>query len=353
MSYESPDAVGIARSTEIELEVTERVQQSRNVISLTLRPIGGPGFVPFRAGQHLAFRLGLPQRPVATYTISSTPRDSGGYRISVKHEPQGQGGSDYFHNEARIGTRLRATAPRGSFVLADDQRPVILLSGGIGITPALSMLHELALAEPRPVYFIHACNDRSEHNFQQELDGIAQGRPWIRILTAYAAGNADDLAQGTCQHLGLLDRDTLRNWLPLDNYRVYMCGPGGFMDAMRAVLVGLGLKDEDIRQESFGSPLPASSASVRPVAAEQSGVGVRFGRTGLESTWDGAANLLDFAEAQGLSPDFSCRAGVCGSCQCGLLSGEIEYDEEPLDPLPEGQILLCCSRPKGPIELDL
>ncbi|KRW95163.1 2Fe-2S iron-sulfur cluster-binding protein [Paracoccus sp. MKU1] len=351
MSYESL-AASAARSAEIELEVVERVQQSRNVVSLTLRPTDPTGFVPFRAGQHLAFRLGLPQRSVATYTISSSPRDRGRYRISVKHEPQGQGGSDYFHSKAQVGTRLRALAPRGSFVLAEDNRPVILLSGGIGITPALSMLHELAQGAPRPVYFIHACSDASEHNFQQEVAGIARGRPWIRILTAYAAGSADDLAHGNCQHLGILDRDMLRGWLPLDDYRVYMCGPGGFMDAMRAALTGLGLADSDIRQESFGSPLPANSAQVRPTA-EQSGVEVRFGRTGLDSTWNGAANLLEFAEAQGLSPDFSCRAGVCGSCQCGLLNGEVEYDEEPLDPLPPGQILLCCSRPKGPIELDL
>jgi len=352
MSYVSP-AASVAQSTELELEIVERVQQSRNVVSLTLRPTDPKGFVPFRAGQHLAFRLGLPECPVATYTISSSPRDRSGYRISVKLEPQGRGGSDYFHHKAQVGTMLRAIAPRGSFVLTDDDRPVILLSGGIGITPALSMLHDLASDSSRPVYFIHACNDASEHNFRQELAGIARERPWVRILTAYANGTAADLIQGNCQHLGILDRDTLRSWLPLDDYRVYMCGPGAFMDAMRAALTALGLADGDIRQESFGSPLPTSSVQLRPAVAELSAAGVRFGRSGLNSTWDGATNLLEFAEAQGLSPDFSCRTGVCGSCQCGLLKGEVEYDEEPLDPLPEGQILLCCSRPKGPIELDL
>lgn len=352
MSYESSDPRS-TRSTEIELEVVERVRQSRNVVSFLLRPTGAAGFVPFRAGQHLAFRLGLPKRAVATYTISSAPHDHSGYRISVKLEQNGLGGSDYFHGTAQVGTRLRATGPRGSFVLAEDDRPVILLSGGIGITPALAMLHELAQAKARPVFFIHACNDGSEHSFARELQDIARDRPWIRILTAYATGDANDVAQGACDHLGLLDRDTLRSWLPLDHYRVYMCGPAGFMDAMRVTLRGLGIADADIRQESFGSPLPPSSTDLRRAPTPETEAVVRFGRSGLDAAWDGAANLLEFAETQGLSPDFSCRAGVCGSCQCGLLSGEVEYDEEPLDPLPEGQILLCCSRPRGPVELDL
>lgn len=360
MSYESV-VPAIARQNEMELEVVERVEESHNVVSLVLQPADKTHVAPFQAGQHLVLRLAdVPQRPIATYTISSAPHDRRGYRISVKLDAAGQGGSRYVHQIAKVGTRLRVSGPRGSFVLAQNDRPVILLTGGIGITPALSMLHDLAQGPARPVYFIHACNDRNDHCFQDELRRITRDRPWIRVFTAYASGTAEDVAQGLCQHLGLLDRKTLRGVLPLDNYQVYMCGPTGFMDAMRRTLTDLGLQDHDIRQESFGSALPASSAKTPPadpIAGAQTatapGIKVRFGRADLDATWDGGANLLDFAEAQGLSPDFSCRAGVCGSCQCTLLHGEIEYDEEPLDPLPEGTILLCCARPKGPIELDL
>lgn len=360
MSFESL-APALYRPTEMELEIVARVEESHNVISLVLRPADDSDVAPFQAGQHLVLRLAdVPQRPVATYTISSAPHDRRGYRISVKLDAAGQGGSRYVHETAQVGTRLRVSGPRGSFVLAGDDRPVILLTGGIGITPALSMVHDLAQGPARPVYFIHACNNRSEHSFQDELREITRDRPWIRLFTAYTSGTAEDVDQGHCQHLGLVDRETLRRLLPLDHYRAYMCGPTGFMDAMRRTLIGLGVQDQDIRQESFGGALPASSAAspaavplAEPGDAAAGGIAVRFGRVGLEAAWDGGANLLDFAEAQGLSPDFSCRAGVCGSCQCSLLKGEVEYDEEPLDPLPEGMILLCCARPKGPIELDL
>jgi len=340
---------------EMTLEVVARVRESRNVISLHLRPVAGSVWQPFHAGQHLPLRLCLPGRPVATYTISSSPLDRTGYRISVKLEPDGKGGSRYLHEHAGVGTHLKAASPRGNFVLEDDARAVVLLTGGIGVTPAIAMLHALSARPARPVYFIHACNNSDEHSFTDEVGALVASRPWIRVFVAHAE---PPLAGArVADHTGFLDRALLRSILPLDDYRVYLCGPDGFMAGMRDALTSLGIDDSRIRQETFA---PAASAPARPVVASEPRVAtgqppsIHFARSKKSAVWTpGTASLLDFVEAQGLLPDFSCRAGVCGTCACRLIRGEVIYTDEPLEPPPPGEILLCCAQPGEDLVLDL
>ncbi|WP_434290377.1 FAD-binding oxidoreductase [Celeribacter sp. SCSIO 80788] len=344
------------------LEVVERVQESQNVISLRLKVVEG-AFQPFLAGQHLPLRLDLPERKLATYTISSDPADHGGYRISVKIEPNGKGGSRFLH-EVQVGARIAAERPRGKFVLADDARPVLLLTGGIGVTPALSMLSVLARQPERPVYFVHACLSATEHSFADEVAEIVTSAPNVRGYVAYAEGGETDVAAGRCQGLGLLSRETLRALLPLDAYHVYLCGPDGFMSAMRAALVSLGVADAEIHQETFGGGVSVvkkeakRSALPEAVVTGVTEIGaspvVRFVKSGLEVAWDGSSdNLLELAEAQGLRPEFECRSGICGTCACRKLSGEVAYTEDLIDSPKEGEIFLCCSVPKGDVTLDL
>ncbi|WP_417480657.1 2Fe-2S iron-sulfur cluster-binding protein [Maricaulis maris] len=341
----------------LTLEVAERVRESRNVVSFRFKVVEGD-LAPFTAGQYLPIRLGLPERPISTYTISSDPRDRSGYRISVKLEPEGKGGSRHLHEAAEVGARFLAERPRGKFVLAEDDRPVLLLTGGIGVTPALAMLAELARHPDRPTWFVHACQNAQEHSFADEVAALAGAAPHVSTHVAYAEGCEEDLAEGRCQSIGLLDRETLRMLLPQDAYRVYLCGPDGFMTAMRAVLVSLGVPDSEIQQESFGGALaeaPRQEPTGRPAAASDGGGPVvRFARSDLEFTWDGSSGtLLEFAEAQGLSPNFECRDGICGTCACRKLSGEVAYAEEPLDSPEDGHVLLCCSVPKGDVTLDI
>lgn len=336
----------------LDLVVAERHRESRNVVSLTLRAVDGGLLPAFSAGQHLPIWLGLPGRNIATYTLSSPDHDLGQYRISVKLEPDGQGGSRHLH-QAAIGTVFRASAPRGAFVLAPAPNPVVLLTGGIGITPALAMLHRLARDGHREVYFLHACNDSDEHSFAAEITAVAAASPLIRVFHAYANGVDADLKAGRCNHLGLIDRNVLRRLLPLDDYHVYLCGPPGFMAAQIATLRSLGVAESSIRTEVFSAPRHAAPMMAAPGAATEGPV-VNFAKSGKVAAWAAAMpSLLDFAEAQGLAPEFSCRAGVCGTCACRLIEGEVDYDTEPLDPPVSGEILLCCARPRGQITLDL
>lgn len=351
MSHLEPLAV----PADQDLVVARRVRESRDVVSLYLEPASGGGLRPFRAGQHLPLRLGLPNRAVATYTISSDCRDNASYRISVKREAGGFGGSAWLHDIATEGTVIRAAGPRGSFVVEPADNPVILLTGGIGITPALSMLHDLVREGRRKVWFIHACNSAEEHSFAEELRRLTEGNPLVRCAVVYAQGTPEDMACGACQHLGFVDRDFLQALLPLDAYHCYLCGPAPFMAAMRGLLTGMGLPDAAIRQEDFGgvAASPAPATPVEAGGAGAKGAEVRFALSGRVATWDGSESLLDFAEAQGLQPEFSCRNGVCGTCACALVSGEVDYVEDPLDPPPEGQVLICCARPRGAVELAL
>jgi len=344
------------------LEVVERVQESENVISLRLKVVEG-AFQSFTAGQHLPLRLDLPERKLATYTMSSDPADHSGYRISVKFEPNGKGGSRFLH-AVQIGARIPAGRPRGKFTLADDARPVLLLTGGIGITPALSMLSVLARQPQRPVYFVHACLAASEHSFAAEVAEIATRAPNVQTYVAYAEGVEADIVDGRCQGVGLLSREVLRNLLPLDAYHVYLCGPDGFMSAMRAALVSLGVPDAEIHQETFGgtASLVKNKASVAPATVKGgdgagglvAGPVVHFAKSGFDVAWDGTSeSLLELAEAQGLTPEFECRAGICGTCACRKLSGDIAYTEDLIDSPEEGKVFLCCSVPEGDITLDL
>lgn len=350
MSHLDPSAT----SADQELIVARRVQESRDVISFYLKPADGESLRPFKAGQHLPLRLGLPDRAIATYTISSPSHDAGSYRISVKREQGGLGGSAWLHDVASVGTVIRAAGPRGSFVLQAADNPVILLTGGIGITPALSMLHELIREGRRKVWFIHACNGAEEHSFVEELQALTTGNPLVHCAIAYANGTPEDLSRAACQHLGLVDRDFLQALLPLDAYHCYLCGPEPFMVAMRGLLTSMGLPDSLIRQESFGGF--ASTPSLRQAsspATGETGAEVRFTLSARSAAWDDSETLLDFAEAQGLTPEFSCRNGVCGTCACQLVSGEVDYVEDPLEQPPAGHVLICCARPRGPIELAL
>lgn len=338
------------------LEVIERTRESKNVVSLRLKVVDGE-FVPFVAGQHLPLRFNLPERPISTYTISSDAADHASYRISVKLEPSGKGGSQFVHNEAQIGTRIVAEHPRGKFTLAPDNRPVVLLTGGIGVTPALAMLSELARQPDRPTYFIHSCMRADEHSFAGELAEISQRAANVTYHVAYAEGEQADLDAGRCQSLGMIDRKLLRQLLPLDAYHVYLCGPDGFMTAMRTALVSLGVPDVAIQQESFGGAAgaPTSVSPTLPLKTQDTGDAplVRFAKSGIEARWDGSDSLLEFAESQGLAPEFECRDGICGSCACAKLNGEVVYTEEPIDSPAEGQVLICCSVPEGAVVLDL
>lgn len=376
----------MARNAVRRYEVVRKVLESLEITSFHLRPKDGAGVTPFRPGQHLTLELpaGCGTPISRTYSISCGPYVTDHYRISVKRErapvgarnvPDGLG-SGFLHDQVDVGHELIIQEPKGSFVLdTQSRRPVLLLSGGVGITPLLSMLYALATHGDRDVWFIHACRDGGAHAFSSEVRALADSCSRIRVHFCYETPLGDDVLGAHFDSIGRVDRATLQPLLPLKDYDVYMCGSPGFMQAMFDLMVRLGVEEDRIAYEFFGAGrrlrpseqaagphIPAlgsrpsrlvSSAASRAVETDAA-YGVSFACSGIDAQWeDRYGNLLEFAEAKGLTPDFSCRAGICNSCECGLRSGKVKYVADALDPPAPGRVLICCTVPASDITLEL
>ncbi|MFZ1469396.1 MAG: FAD-binding oxidoreductase [Paracoccaceae bacterium] len=342
------------------LTVVAKRRESSLITSFHLAAEGGADLPPFRPGQFLVFRLQTPDGEVVrNYSLSGSPDAPGQYRISVKREALGAG-SRHLHDQLQVGDRLVADGPRGAFVLDEDSpRPVVLLSGGVGLTPMVAMLHRLA-AGSRRVAFVHACEDGAVHALRGEVSTLAASRPGITAHYAYRTPSDADRQAGHHHSDGLLTREVLQGLLCLDDYDFYLCGPPPFMAAIYPMLRSLGVPKARIAYEFFGpatvleeGPV-AAAPQPAPVAPDTGAITVEFRKSGITAVWsDAAESLLSLAEDNGLRPDFSCRAGICGTCKSSITAGEVDYFEEPLDELASGEVLLCCSRPKTSVVLDL
>lgn len=381
-----------------------RRPESACITSFHLVPEDGGPLWDMRPGQYLTLRIPAPSGPVLrTYSLSALSEGRDHHRISVKREPHGLG-SGWLHDHLAEGDAIEIAAPRGSFVLDETStRPVLLLAGGVGVTPLLAMLHRLAQGTRR-VFFVQAAENGQVHALRAEVAALAaasDGR--IMARTVYRQPSAADRAAGTFDAEGLVDRALLQSLLPLDDYDVYLCGPTPFMVAMWQLLTGMGVAPARIAYEFFGKggslaalaaapaaapvahgnripsmapkslarldfltdpdalglpdalPGTVAEARVAPAAGPgASGGEVVFARSNLTVAWnDASRTILELAEAAGLEPEFSCREGICNTCRCTIREGAVTYVTDPLDPPGPGQALICCSRPAGRVVLDM
>jgi ferredoxin-NADP reductase/MOSC domain-containing protein YiiM/ferredoxin len=349
------------------LTVTEVRRESSTIASFTLAPAGGAPPVPgaVSAGQYLTVRLRPdgPDQPAVIRSYSlSTIAGRDGYRISVKHEPHGMG-SSFLHEHIRVGDTIEAAAPRGAFTLRDGERPVVLVSGGVGATPVLAMLHTLADAQTaREVWWVHGARDGREHAFGPEVDRLLAALPHAHRIVSYSRPGPGETAGAAFDLVGRLSIDTIAAaGIPVDaDY--YVCGPDAFMQSLSAALIARGTMPEHVAMEVFGAKAVIVAPGLdgerppphRPSGPPGDGPPVTFSRSNLTLPWDPSyGNLLEFAEACDIPVSFGCRIGVCHYCETGLLTGAVAYATEPLEP-PDGEhVLLCCSHPTGEVTLEL
>lgn len=354
-------------------KVVSKIRESETISSFHLKPINASHWTDFEAGQFLTIRIPEKENTgfvLRNYTVSSAPGDVGYYRITVKREaalqPDHADGhaSCWLHDAVDEGSVLEIDGPRGAFKLdRTTKRPVVLLSGGVGLTPMVSMLRQLSAEQERQVHFIHACDHGGVHALRQEIAELVSHNDLIKVDYCYRFPNEQDKSDNHHHSEGVLTKARLQSLLPLDDYDFYLCGPRPFMQAMYDYLREMGVSDQRIAYEFFGpaSLLKTGGGEANPVppviapkVVDNGGCTVQLQRSGLEFVWDDSAlSLLDFLEANGVEPEFSCRAGICGSCVHGLVSGEITYFEEPLDEMASDKVLLCCARPSSSIVLDL
>lgn len=316
-------------------------------------------------GQFLVLRIPLDKGSdpiLRNYSISGAP-PGGKYRISVKRAAGA--GSRHLHDEVRVGDLLQVSAPRGSFTLTPDNRPVVLLSAGIGATPVLSMLRSLAddSANPtREVWWCYGARTGTEHPFAAEVRGLLSSLPQSHSVVAYSRPADEDQVGRDYDFAGHLNLAFLRErGLPRDA-DFYLCGPPALLAGFAADLRSWGVPGSCVHSEVFGTepsitPGIASSTQVPPHAPGTriaAGPKVSFTRSGLTVPWDSRyGSLLELAEACDIPVRWSCRMGVCHTCECGLIDGGIRYTFEPLDPPAEGNVLPCCSVPVTGVQLDL
>jgi ferredoxin-NADP reductase len=347
------------------LRVTAIDQESVDVLSLTMQSPNGQPLPMAMPGQYVVVRL----QPVAggaplfRSDSLSGPLSTERYRISVKIEPNGTGGT-YLQEHVRAGDAVDVSSPSGSFILRSGERPVVLLSAGIGATPVLAMLYALAAARStRQVVWLHAARDREHHPFADEVRRLMLALTHGRSYVCYSRPGSHDKMGKDFDASGHLSRSVFNEAGVPREADVYLCGPNRFMVDMKEELATLGVAPERIHIEIFNGSesmtpgvvgaatrvphLPKDDANTGPL--------VSFARSGIASHWNASAyqSILELAEACDVPVRWSCRTGVCHNCESGLVSGAVVFAPEPLDKPADGNLLVCCSQPIRDVVIDL
>jgi ferredoxin-NADP reductase/MOSC domain-containing protein YiiM/ferredoxin len=346
-----------------QMRVAHIQKESDSVISFVLAPIDGQLLPVCQAGQFVVLRLLVdPGKPpvLRSYSLSDLPA-ADHFRISVKNELNGIG-SSFLCNRTQEGGVLDVSAPRGGFTLRPGQNPVVLLSAGVGATPAMSMLHSLAAEKSqREIWWIYGTRNGVNHPFAEEsrslLKQLSRGREYI----VYSRPAAIDQAGTDFDAPGHIDTALLERIGVPQGSDFYLCGPTSFLHDMRDGLRNWGVLAGNVHTEIFGSleAITPGMAQVDhtphlPQGTPGSGPQVSFVRSGITAAWDAKfGSLLELAEACDVPVRWSCRTGVCHTCMTGLIGGSIIYNPEPLERPAPGNVLVCCSQPSAGATLDL
>jgi ferredoxin-NADP reductase len=347
-----------------KVRVSRKSRESASVTSLALEPIDGPPLTAALPGQFVVLRFGsAPDAPpqMRSYSLSGEP-GAHHFRISVKREPHGVA-SAYIDEKVQIGDVLEISAPRGNFTLQPGEAPVVLLSAGVGVTPVIAMLHALAAeASAREVWWLYGARGGDEHPFAEEVRILLKAMSRIHGYICYSSPGPEDRSGVDFDASRRLDIGVVRELEVPRDADFFICGPSAFMSELTAGLVAWGVAPGRVHTELFGaapSMTPGVVASARPpphlpVGSSGAGPLVSFARSGLNVHWGSTfQSLLELAEACDIPTRWACRAGVCHTCETGLVAGAVTYNADPIVPPAAGNVLICCSRPRDNVVIDL
>lgn len=227
--------------------VVRKEPESEVVSSFYFKPVDGGSIMDFQPGQYITVLMEVDGQPLRrTYSLSSEP-DSGFYRISVKREPGGVA-SNYLHDHVEVDSELELLPPSGAFTLQEHSRPLVLLTAGVGITPAISMLDATAISN-REIHFIHCALNSRVHAFRQHVDKMAERHANVRPHYIYSEPLPGDVAHGE----GLITADTLAQLLPANqDVDLYFLGPKPFMQSVWRITKTLRIPANQVYYEFFG-----------------------------------------------------------------------------------------------------
>lgn len=334
--------------------VIRRTEQiSTFVLSADPRTTGRRA-LPHAAGQYVTVSVEIDgERVSRCYTVSSPATRPYTVELSVKREPGGVV-SNWLHDHVGVGDTLEVSGPAGEFssVFHPGER-VLLLAGGVGITPMLSMMQTFAdLAEDVDAVLLHHCQRPDHVAFGAELAALALTEPRLRVVQAV---DVDPTGTWTGP-VGYLDADMLAAHVPdLTDREIFVCGPAPYMDHATELLTSVGVAAERIHMESFVLPAMEDLFDDVPAGVDTGTFQVTFAKSGKTVTIEDGQTVLDAARAAGVRIVTSCVSGLCGTCKTTKLSGEVDIRHNGgirQREIDQGKLLACCSRPLGPVEVD-
>lgn len=330
--------------------VARKVRESQLVCSLYLKAVDDAPLLPFEAGQHLMFKLQVPGCDIPlfrNYSFSDAWNEKY-YRVSVKKETGL--GSSYIFDIIKEGDVLEAKGPQGTFIIQPGNEPVLLIAGGIGITPLLCMLKTITREHnDRRVTLLYGVNDGENHSFKDELLTIKSTYPNCSIINFYANVRENDEKENDYNHSGFIDLSVVN---VADYKEFYICGPEVMMQHFKQKLGDTGVPASSIFTESFVAP---AEELEKPEANVENGAAcINYNKSQVSLYWDGRfRSLLEFSEANGIEINSGCLFGDCGTCLTKLLDGEVRYLHPTMVNPGPGNCLPCSCIPLGNISLDV
>ncbi|NKB37668.1 MAG: 2Fe-2S iron-sulfur cluster binding domain-containing protein [Gammaproteobacteria bacterium] len=350
-----------------KFRVRDIVKENRIIKSYYLVPHDGKPPGVFLPGQHLTFKLkvsGLSKPVIRCYTLSDSPKANDYYRVTIRKQTAPAEKDDavdgvascYFHEQLKPGDILDVKSPNGKFFLdTTENSPVVLIAGGVGLTPALSMLNTLlADRSERDIWLFYGARDHNDQIMTEHFKLVQQQLNNFHLFKLFSDENAD-VSKDLSAHKGRVTTDFIQQQgTPLDS-DFFICGPAGMMKTINDGLRNLGVDEQRIHFESFG---PASiKAENRKVntdnTTDTATHKLEFGLSGKSVEWNqSSGTVLDAAEAAGIQIDSGCRAGSCGTCLTAVLEGQVSYVEEPGMTVEDGSFLPCVAIPKSNLKLN-
>lgn len=315
------NAISQASSTHLELLIRQIRLEANGIRSFELVAPDGGALPPFTAGAHLD--ITLDSNLVRQYSLCNDPGERHRYVIAVLKDPAGKGGSRVVHERLQVGDTVRVSVPRNHFELHDQARKVVLLAGGIGVTPLKAMAHRLRAAGVP--FELHYCAKAPAFAaFMDELRVIADDRQVHFHFDGGDPGSGLDIAS--------LLRETQ------DGAHVYYCGPAGFMEACR--VASQHWPTGTVHCEHFKAPV------AQPLPGEEATPSGTFtaeiASTGERLTVEPSQNLAEVLQTAGYPVETSCQSGLCGTCKVGYLAGEVDHQDFILSDEEKAHYLTCC-----------
>jgi len=335
----------------------EKIEVENSIIkSFYLKQTDGNVLPDYKPGQFITIKVKIENQKdelIRNYTLSDKPNKNY-FRVTLKREEGGKI-STFFHDKLRIGDFVDVANPSGKFFLnTQSKKPVVMLSGGIGITPMMSMLEYISANQPdREVNFVHSSRNKKVQPMLNRLKELASKCDNINLFINHSKPNNDEQMGIDYDLEGKISQEFLSKILPNTEMDYYLCGPIGYMETMYSYLINLGISENNIHYEFFGE---GKKLGTKPIFIDSglTNFKVKFTKSNKLIDWnDKHPNILDLAESIGLLPDSSCRMGTCFTCESRLIRGSIEYDPEPFIDVAGDKVLICCAKPASDIEIEI